>query len=178
MKRLALLFLGLLLVACDTSALRVPTRPPADVTSAPGNCIWNWNTRPQPEVAAEVQAAVDAAGIPGVTVTATSFGEDCIDPQGHQPVSFAPRETDFDLRIAVASLADRELLGTLLGQVLEVLETFPRDRLPGPQSGRVTVTFATLEAETYLSFMLDQAVQSRRSGLSGAALLDALEARP
>jgi len=156
------------------------TPPPAPtVTPTLGtttNCAWNWATQPLPEVSAQLQAALDAAGIPGATGSAVAFGENCIDYQTNQVRGFAVMETDFGIQVPVASLTDLEALGNLAGQVLLVLERFPVGQVPGPQPGQVQLIFSAGGEELALTFTVEQAAAARSAGLSGAVLLEALRA--
>jgi len=53
-------------------------QPGATATNASfvyGECAWSWANRPLPELTDQLQAALDAAGIPGATARAYDFGE-------------------------------------------------------------------------------------------------------
>lgn len=130
-----------------------------------------------PELTEQVQAALDAAGIPGATVRVYAFGEDCIDSSGEVRY-FATMETDIDVRLEVADLRDLDALGELTERVLAVLEAFPQDSLPGPQPGRIGLLFSKGEAVEPFYFMVEQLEASRASGLHGRALLEYLGYSP
>lgn len=131
-----------------------------------------------PELTNQVQAALEAAGIPGASANVYAFGEDCFDPQTGTVMRFATMETDFDIQLHVASLQDLDALGNLAEQVLAVLDTFPPDSTPGPQPGRIGLIFSRGKEQHRLYFMLEQAEEARGRGLSGRALLEALGYEP
>ena len=47
-----------------------------------GECAWSWANRPLPEVTDQLQAALEAAGIPGVKARVYDFGENCSSQDG------------------------------------------------------------------------------------------------
>ncbi len=137
-------------------------------------CGWNWATQPLPDLSAQVQSAMEAAGLKDVTAIAEAYGEDCLDANGN-PVRFAAMETDFRITVQVALLTDRESLGNLLEQILVVLDQFPASVTPGPQAGYVGVTFQSKDDELRLWFLMEDGESARALGLRGAALLDKLQ---
>ena len=137
-------------------------------------CGWSWATQPLPELSAQVQSAMDAAGLKNVTAAAEAYGEDCLDANG-TPVRFAAMETDFRITVQVPSLTDRESLGSLLEQILTVLDQFPAGVTPGPNNGYVGVTFQSKDDELRLWFLVEDGESARALGLHGAALLDKLQ---
>jgi hypothetical protein len=177
-RLLCLAALCLAMTACSVltpaGARTTPSDPtPTDIPY--GQCVWNWSTRPLSELSAQVQEALDAAGIERINATAEAFGEDCLDAKTGQVNRFAAMQTDFRFALRVDDLSDREALGILAGQVLDVLDGFPPERTPGPSSGQVGMSFETDGQALHLWFPLQQAQQAREQGLEGAALLEALE---
>ena len=169
---LGLAALCLAMAAC--SVLTPPSDPtPTDIPY--GQCVWNWSTRPLPELSAQVQEALDAAGIERIDASAEAFGEDCLDAKTGQVNRFAAMQTDFRFALRVDDLSDREALGVLVGRVLDVLDPFPPERTPGPSSGQVGMSFETDGQALHLWFPLQQGQAARGQGLEGAALLEALE---
>ena len=137
-QTVAILFSVLLLAACT-----VPQSNPLKQTAPANsrNCFYTWATQPLPDLTAKVQSAIDAAGLKDIQANAQAYGENCIDPQTNQPVSFATMETDFHITAEVADLTNRDDLGNLLEKILVVLDTFPAGKVPGPQPGSITVSF-------------------------------------
>ncbi len=125
-----------------------------------------------------VQAAFKAKGIDNVSARLQSYGENCIDANTNKIVNFTPMETDFNLTIQVESLDDAEALGDQLAVVLPVLRNFPADTFPGPNPGRVFVTFNAGGQLQSLSFDMMQAGEALDKGLTGSALLEALGQQP
>jgi hypothetical protein len=127
-----------------------------------------------PELTDQLQAALDAAGIPGATARAYAFGENCLDQSGTVK-RFARMENDFDIQLEVADLQDLDALGDLTEQVLAVLEALPPESDPPPQPGRIGLKFSTRDTEgVWLYFMEEELAAARGRGLSRRALLEAL----
>ena len=147
-----------------------PTRTPAGATA----CYWKWSTQALPELSDQVQAALEAAGLVDAVARAEAYGEDCIDPQTHTVRYFATMETDFRISLPVDTLEDEDALGDLLLQMLVVLESFPPEDTPGPQSGYIGVTFIAGEGKLHIWTAWAQAQGARAQGLRGTALLEAL----
>jgi len=178
-RKVSILLLIVFLTACNLprfdhdlisgSVTETPTTE-ADYTE----CAWNWNTRSLPDLSVEVQSAMETAGLTGVTVIAEAFGEDCITAAGVVD-HFAAMETDFRITAQVASLDDREVLGTLLERILVVLDAFPPEDTPGPQSGYIGVLFQAGSEELRLWFPFSEGKSALALGLHGAALLDKLQ---
>lgn len=122
----------------------------------------------------ELQSALEAAGLQGVSGTAEAYGENCIVASGEVD-HFAAMETDFRIRAEVPSLADTAALGDLLERILAVLDTFPPGSTPGPQPGYIGVRFTQDSQEFYLWFTVSAAKTARERGLHGAALLEELQ---
>jgi hypothetical protein len=187
-------FLPLLLVGCLTIILAcnlprpnpestphsntvtplLPTLTPTATEYPYEQCGWNWATEPLPELSAQVQSAMDAAGLKNITATAEAYGENCITDEGVVD-HFSAMETDFRVTAQVSSLTDRESLGNLLEQILIVLDQFPASVTPGPNNGYVGVTFQTKDDELRLWFLVEDGESARALGLRGAALLDKLQ---
>jgi hypothetical protein len=174
MRRILPFIFALLLVACN-----LPTAGP-DLTTAPATevpyeqCAFNWATRSLPELSADVQAAMQAAGLENVTAIAEAYGETCSTGQAGETPSFGAMETDYRLMVKVASLTDRDELGSRLGRILVVLDQFPVGTTPGPQSGYVGVSFQANGDQLNLWFHRADGKSAREQGLEGAALLDQL----
>lgn len=153
-------------------------QPGATATNASfsfGNCAYSWANRPLPELTDQLQAALDAAGIPGATARAYDFGENCNDQETGTVAGFSRIETDVEIRLEVADARDLDALGSLTDQVLAVLDTITRDSLSGRLPGRIGLNFAMRGAtRNWLYFYDEQLEEARGRGLSGRALLEAL----
>jgi hypothetical protein len=169
-----------LVMACNMPRpVFAPDSKPATPTATPTEypyeqCGWQWATQSLPELSAQVQAALESAGLTGVTAVAEAYGENCLNAEG-KVARFAAMETDFRITIQVDSLADREALGMLLEKILVVLDGFPTETTPGPNPGYVGVTFQAGDAELRLWFPIIEGESARALGLRGAALLDKLQ---
>lgn len=161
-----------------TTATTAPVAAATDTPAAgPQGCAWSWNTKPLPDIAEAVQAALDAAGLASAAAV-TAFGEDCRDPLTLEVQYFAVMQTDFAVTLEVPDLADLEALGGLAASVLAVLDGFPPAQTPGPNPGQVTLTFVADEYVREARFTVAEAAAARAQGLAGGALLDALHYRP
>ncbi len=173
---LAYVLLALTITGCARAipTQAVPTAIPTPTHSST-NCFFNWATRPLPSLSEQFQAAIDLAGLKGVTATAEAFGEDCIDYQTLQVVGFSAMETDFRLSVPVKTLGDKNELGTLLEKILKAITGLPPGSFSGPQPGYVGVTFRSGDDESRLWFTLTDGNAAMERGLRGAALLEALQ---
>jgi hypothetical protein len=174
MRRILPFLFALFLTACNLPAAGLsPTTAPA--TEAPYQpCAYNWDTQSLPDLSKQVQAAMQAAGMTDITVRAEAYGETCSGGQPSQPPSFGAMETDYRLTVKVASLTDRDKLGSQLEKILIVLDQFPVGTTPGPQSGYVGVSFQTGDDQLNLWFHRADGKSAREQSLKGAALLDQL----
>ncbi|GAB4431799.1 MAG: hypothetical protein Kow002_19960 [Anaerolineales bacterium] len=192
MKRLALL-LTLFLTACNLPWL-TQSAPPAEsaakVTATPAEgfafdlpnerktpasepCYFNWARQPLPRLSNDLERALKDHIQPQASGRAEAYGENCITEDG-QVLRFLAMETDFHVTLKVKDLEDRATLGKLVEQVMAVLESFPADETPGPQTGYVGITFEAKGNELQLWFMIAEAQSLLENGLRGKALFDAL----
>jgi hypothetical protein len=185
-KIIALALTCSMLVACNlphspdlvtgTPATESPILAPetATPTNIP-NCYFNWTTQPLPELSTQIQAAMDASGLTGVTARAEAYGENCYDYQTDKPVYFSAMETDFRITVEVKNLSDKAHLGDLLERILVVLDGFPTEATPGPNPGYVGVTFHARDDDLRLWLTVADGESARARGLDGTALLEALQ---
>lgn len=182
MRKFAALLLLCLLTACNLprGGMTLSTEPGADpepATDIPYTaCGWVWATQSLPDLSAEVQSALEAAGLTGVTATAEAFGENCLNNAGEVD-HFATMETDFRVRAEVPDLTDTAALGNLLERVLIVLDAFSPGATPGPQPGYIGVTFFHETEELNLWFTVTDGESARALGLHGAELFTELQNR-
>jgi hypothetical protein len=159
----------------STSAQETTPNPTSTATEYPSEqCGWNWATQSLPELSTQVQAAMESTGLMDIRVNAEAYGENCFTPAG-DIVRFAAMETDYRITFQVVSLEDRETLGTLLEQILLVLDGFPTGTTPGPNPGYVGVTFQSGDDSLRLWFTNVDGESARALDLHGAALLDKLQ---
>lgn len=156
----------------------VPDTAPAPVTDLPtqdynySECGFVWAREPLPELSQEFDAALKEA-LPQASGRAEAYGENCINNTG-EVVRFLAMETDFDITVKVETLADKQLLGNLIEQVLDVVAQFPVEETPGPQPGYVGITFEAPGDEDRLWFPQQDAQAAIDTGLRGEELYLAL----
>src|SRR3990172_3945660 len=169
MRKTSILLLSLILAACnlrsgnqDFRSGPDPETPAAELEYT--QCGWVWDTQALPDLSADVQSALEAAGLMGVSAYAEAYGEDCLNASGEVD-HFAVMETDFHITLQVAAIYDTELLGASLEQILVVLDSFPPESTPGPQAGYIGITFQAGNEELRLWFTVDEGVSARALGL-------------
>jgi hypothetical protein len=179
MRKILVLLLTLLLAACNLPR-PLPGTEPQTVTDTPGSeagyaeCAWTWASQSLPELSAEVQSALDSAGLKNATVSAVAYGENCVVATGEVD-HFATMETDFHFQVEVPSLSDAAALGDTLERILTVLNAFPPDLTPGPQPGYIGVRFTSRTEELNLWFTWNLGQAALDTGLHGADLLNELQ---
>lgn len=154
------------------------SQPPENVatpTPSPFPCAYAWAEQSLPDLTAEVQKALDAAGLNRVEALAVAYGENCVDTLNNQVVSFSVMETDFYFTAVVEDVSNREALGNLAYQLLLVVERFPPGNAPGPNPGLFTVLFQDEKQNVQVRVKLVDAQAAKTRGLRGSALLDALQ---
>jgi hypothetical protein len=171
---------GFILAACSLPG-RVPGPRPALTPSATATatpiqeqCYFNWATEALPELSAQVEGALRAAGLPLIAARAEAYGENCYGDQSDEILYFAAMETDFRVTLEAADLDDRAALGDLLETTLAVLDGFPPGATPGPQPGYIGVTLQAGDEVLNLWFTVTDGESARALGLRGEALLDEL----
>jgi hypothetical protein len=92
-------------------------------------------------------------------------------------VRFLTKETDFYVTLQFEDLEDKQALGGLIEQVLDVVDKFPVEETPGPQPGYVGITFKAPEAELRLWFTQIDAKAALENGSRGEELFDVLQAK-
>jgi hypothetical protein len=140
-------------------------------------CSFNWATKDVPELTAEIQSAIDDAGLESVTVIASAYGENCYANDTNEVQYFATMQTNFHITVVVDALEDEEVLGNLTAQILTVLNQIPPEDIPGPQPGNITLAFVAGDAQRKLYFSITQADTALEQGLTGAALFHQLNAQ-
>jgi len=176
MRKLFSLITTILLAACN-----IPFSTPRSAASAasdtPANkpCSLNWAIQSLPELSSRVQSAMETARLPNVRIIAEAYGENCLDAQTNQAVSFTTMETDYRVTAQVQDLTAREQMGNLLESILVVIDGFPTGTTPGSLPGYIGVTFQAGDDEVHLWFPRTNGVSARTQGLHGAALLEKLQ---
>jgi len=83
-------------------------------------------------------------------------------------------ETDFNVTLQVADVANHAQLGEWIVKVMQVIENVPQDQIVGPRPGRVSVAFQASNEQKFVNFYIDQ-YRILPSGLSNAEIYQALQ---
>jgi hypothetical protein len=134
------------------------------------DCYYVWSSQDLPELSVELNRRLQAAD-PAITGGAYSYGEDCVAADGSR--TFNAMETDFQIQVQVADLADQNRMGNALGAAMTVIEELPSSQLQGPRPGRADFEFAAGSGSLRLSVDI-ASYASKADGLQGAPLFDAL----
>lgn len=136
-------------------------------------CGFVWAREPLAGFSEEFDRALKES-LPQASGYAEAYGENCLNNQG-EVVRFLAMETDFYVMLEVDSLENKQALGGLIEQVLEVVSQFPVEETPGPQPGYVGITFEAPEEELRLWFTQTEAQVAIGDGLRGEQLFLALQ---
>jgi hypothetical protein len=176
------IFIIVLLSACNFPRQRQPVSDtvPAPETVEPPQyyasteCAFMWANESLPELSADFNQAIqDIAGAEGY---AQAYGENCVTNEG-EVVRFLAMETDFYVTLKVNDLENKQILGELVEQVMEVLADFPTDETPGPQPGYVGITFESPVDSLRLWVMRTEIEIALENGLQGEELFNVLQKR-
>ncbi len=138
-------------------------------------CAFVWASMPLPELSNEFDQALKVVQ-PEANGYAEAYGENCINNQG-EVVRFLAKETDFHTMLKVDDLENKQALGKLAKQVMEVLAGFPVNETPGPQPGYIGITFEAPGDELRLWFAQTDAEAALDKGLRGEEFFNALQAK-
>lgn len=158
------------------AALMFPTPAPPLPTAQYTECGWQWATQPLPDLTEQIRAMFIEAGIADVEIRATAFSENCVPGREGVAGYFAAMETDFDLTLIMDAGLDDEAVGRRVANALDVLALFPPDITPGPMSGYLMLIVLQGDARRIWRMDVADALAAREQGLTGAALLVALDA--
>jgi hypothetical protein len=131
-----------------------------------------WASQPLTDLTLDLQAALTNLH-PESQGFAFAFGEDCIYQDGSK--TFGAMETDFNVTLPVADLADENMLGEWIVKVMDVIEALPADKIVGPRPGRVTMIFTAGTDQKFLQFYRNN-YQALEPGMSGWEIYQALQA--
>lgn len=157
------------------TATTPPTNMPvasaaAKTSSASRQCAYTMTgTLGNPDLTAKLQAALVAAGFPNATARVSDAGENYSCNDGTS--GFGLMNRDLSITLPVADLTDRQALGTQLAQVLTLASLYAT----APSSNRYLVTFTASSNQLQITATKGAWEQARQKGLTGAALLDALQ---
>lgn len=157
----------------DTLPTRETVEPPQDYMSM--ECAFMWANDPLPELSNDFDAALKAVQSEAEGY-AQAYGENCVTNEG-KVVRFLAMETDFYITLKVENLEDKQILGKLIEQTMEVLADFPTDETPGPQPGYIGITFETPGDSLRLWVMRTEVEIALENGLQGEELFNALQTR-
>jgi len=132
-----------------------------------------WANDPLPELSAEFNRTLQTA-LPNAEGYAEAFGENCVTETG-EVARFLAMQTDYHLTLMVDDLEDRQALGELVENVMDVLAGFPTEETPGPQPGYIGITFESPEDSFRLWVMRTNVEAALKSGMRGEELFNAIQ---
>ena len=152
-----------------------PDRPPDGEITAPAptfeGCAYQWAYEDLPKPSGDFQRSIQGLQ-PAAQANAFAFGEDCISADGS--ATFTAMETDFNVTLQVAALANVAELGEWIVKVMQVIANIPSDQIVGPRPGRVSVAFQASNEQKFVNFYVDQ-YRALPAGLSNAEIYQALQ---
>jgi hypothetical protein len=189
-RRLFFVILTALLVACSALPVNLPGRPtntPLVVptvtdtpeptptpTVDPARCAYVWSNRSQPELSQAANQAFRDTGMKDVEAEASAYGEDCLDPETNTVVKFLPLQTDFYIGVKVTNISDGQVMGEWVEKIVRAIEQIPRETIPGPNIGYLSITFQAEAEKVTLWFPRSRAKELIESGTRGSELFEAL----
>jgi len=151
-----------------------PPNPDAVTTVAPSNpqeCAYRWAYQDLPELSGDFLVSIQGLQ-PEAQATAFAFGENCV--HADESTTFLPMETDFNITLNVADLANESDLGEWIVKVMQIIEAIPADQIIGPMPGRVTLIFQSGGDQKAIQIHVDQ-YTALRSDLSSEEIYKALQ---
>ena len=107
--------------------------------------ILTWGRESLEEITAQFEGALLEVGLQDSRANVFAYGENRTgyDSETGETAScgFGAMQTDFNIWIEVEDIGDHDALGNQLALVLEVLEDFPYQQLPGSLPGIVFIWF-------------------------------------
>jgi hypothetical protein len=142
-------------------------------------CAWQWATEPLPEITQLVQDWFTEADF-RAGVFAEAYGENCLDYRSGTPTVgyFAAMTTDFHLNIYSLNLTNASALAESYVKAYELLVAFSAEADLPARLGYLTVTFNAPGYFTTVRAMFSEVEALLDDGLTGQALLEALDAWP
>ena len=157
----------------------IPNTAPATTTveqpqdGQPVDCAFMWAIDPLPELSESFDQALKES-LPNAEGYAEAFGENCVTEAG-DIARFLAMETDYHITLAVDDLNDKQILGKLVEDVMDVLAEFSTEDTPGPQPGYIGITFEAPNDISRLWVMRTDAEVALDNGLQGEELFIALQ---
>ena len=142
-------------------------------TAAPDypGCAYQWAYEDLPKLSSGFQQSIQGLQAEA-QASAFAFGENCVYADGS--ATFTAMETDFNVTLQVADVANHAELGEWIVKVMQVIENIPQDQIVGPRPGRVSVAFQASNEQKFVNFYIDQ-YRILPSGLSNAEIYQALQ---
>lgn len=155
-------------IAAENATTFARLQSTLSVTPAVRPCAFMWARQDLPELSAQLQGQIEAAGVAGVTVNAYAFGETCSYHDGRS--AFSAMQTDFTLTISGEDFDDAHL-GDTAAEIFRILSAYPAGSTPGPNPGRIEFMIGN---SPMLLIPYPTAMRWLEEGLSGEALWQAI----
>lgn len=158
----------------QTPHIDQPPNPDAVTTVPPSNpqdCGYQWAYQDLPQLSGKFLHSIQALQAEA-QAKAFAFGENCIHANGS--ATFLAMETDFNITLNVADLANESDLGEWIVNVMQIIEATPADQIVGPMPGRVTLIFQSGGEQKAINFHIDQ-YETLPAGLSNEQIFQSLQ---
>ena len=177
------LFWTLILCACSAGVSSPQPIPPATTealiiiptTAVPSDtqqCGYQWAYQDLPELSSSFQQSIQGLQAEA-EANAYAFGENCVLSDG-TVAAFLPMETDFNITLQVADLADESDLGEWIMKIMQVIENIPQEQIVGPRPGRVNIIFQSNADQKVINFYINQ-YRDLPAGLNRSEIFQALQ---
>lgn len=153
--------------AASTALASLPTAETPVVTTSDATatpCAFMWATRPQIDLTARVNQALLDAGLRGIEVSASSYGETC-------GAAFLAMDTSFEFFIPTDAGGDDQTLGALAAQLIALVRDIPMAERPAPNRGYFTLIVVGGAEERTIRVREDAALAALESNPTGGAPL-------
>jgi len=143
------------------------------MTAAPEypGCAYQWAYEDLPKLSSDFHKSIQGLQA-GAQAGAFALGENCVHADGS--ATFTAMETDLNVTLQVADLANDAELGEWIVNVMQIIENIPRDQIVGPRPGRVSVAFQANSEQKFLNFYVDQ-YRALPASLSNTEIYQALQ---
>lgn len=150
----------------------VETSTPVPPTSLP--CAYVWGYKDLGDETARLQDRLVEAGLGRVEAVQSAYGETCLDSLNNTVIEFHATQNDFHFAVPVGELGDREALGKVTRQILDIVAKTAEDDPHLTPPGLVELVYGDGKEELRIRFLFSSENNERLRGLDGTALFEAM----